>query len=422
MLKRTLCIALLFVVFKCGAQDISSIHFEIAKTWQETIDQASKSSKIIFLDAYTTWCVPCKEMEANIFTQNKVATFFNENFINYKVQIDQTPKDDAQVRKRYTDAKLIERSYRIESYPTYLFVNGDGIVVHFIIGGTTDADEFIKKAKIALDPTMQYSKLREQFSSGRRDTAFLKSLIDVAAMVNDPVNRPMYVQTFLKTQADLLTKRNIMFIAQSVRSSSDVGFKALILQSEQIIPVIGARWRNYIISSVAFDELILPLVRKNGAKDVSTSGMISYTGEIEKNVDWKAIKQMLQQKFGEDADRIFVDAATSYYKWNSDWTNLNLSLKTYLTNSQIIDVDFLCNWMQYYVSFCKNKEDLINARTWIDLAASQKGFTCAKPYGLYLYQISDFKKAIDVLLAYQATLKQPDKDVANVIEQIKGKI
>lgn len=57
--------------------------------------------------------------------------------------------------------------------------------MHFIVGGTTDADEFIENAKAALDPYTQYTKLRERFTAGRRITIFLKSLIGIASSVND---------------------------------------------------------------------------------------------------------------------------------------------------------------------------------------------------------------------------------------------
>ncbi len=418
-LIKILFTVLLFIGIRTVAQDNSTINFESGKTWQETKEKANKANKLIFLDAYTTWCIPCKEMEADIFPQKKVASFFNDNFINFKVQIDQTDKDSEQVRKSYADAKFVEQTYDIKAYPTYLFLNADGVVVHFIVGGTTDADEFINKAKAALDPKTQYIKVREQFDAGRRDTAFLKSLIDMAAGANDAVNRPIYVQTFLKTQTNLLTKRNIQFIAQSVRNSTDIGFKELITRKDEIIPVIGSRWRNYIISSVAFDELILPKLRRNGKKEISVSGMIIYQGEIEKEVDWNAIANTLHDKFGSDAERILIDAKTTYYKWNSDWKNLNLSLKGYLSNAKAIDLDFVCNVMQYFVSFCKDAKELANADKWMILAASQQGFTCSKTYGIYLYNTGKFKEANRVLLAYQESLKQPDKEVAALIEKTK---
>jgi thiol:disulfide interchange protein len=49
---------------------------------------AKKENKSIFLDCFATWCVPCKNMERNVFSQKKVSEYFNEHFISVRVQMD----------------------------------------------------------------------------------------------------------------------------------------------------------------------------------------------------------------------------------------------------------------------------------------------------------------------------------------------
>jgi len=421
LIKKILLTISFFTVNLCFAQDNLGINFEHNKTWAEIKEKAIKTNKIIFLDAYTTWCIPCKEMETNIFPQKEVATFFNSNFINYKLQIDQTTMDSEEIRKSYADAKSFEVNYNITAYPTYLFLNAEGTVVHYIVGGSKTGPEFIEKAKVALDPEKRYIKLRQQYFEGRRDTVFLKSLIEVATSVNDVIYRPDYVQNFLKTQTNLLTERNILYIAQSVQNSNDIGFEELIIYKNEVIPVIGEAWRNNIVSLVAFDESILPLLRHNGKKEISEGGMYSYTGEIEKAVDWRGIELMLKKRFGSDAERILINAKTTYYKWNSDWKNMNKSLIAYVTNTRAIDMQFHCNWLQYFVSYCKDAIELRNAKKWILPAASQKDFNCKKSYGMYLHHIGDFDEAYQVLFAYQKSLKKPDREIAILLEQIGSK-
>jgi thioredoxin-related protein len=418
---KILFIAFVFVSFQCYSQENSSINFEKSQTWSEIKNKAQKSNKIIFIDAYTTWCGPCKQMEIDIFPQKKVADFFNENFINFKVQMDQTAQDNKDIKMNYEDAKFIERTYQIKSYPTYLFLNADGTLVHFMLGATTNADEFIAKAKLALDPNTQYEKLREQFTAGKRDTTFLKSLIDCAGAVYDMDNRAKYIQAFLQQQTNLLTNRNIRYIAQSVKSSKDVGFGELKTHKNEITAVIGAQWRNDIISSVAFDEDLLPLLRRDGKKEVRSGGMIIYSGEVEGNVDWKKIQSLLQDNHGADAEFIYINAKVKYQKWKADWKGLNQTLKYDVSNAKILDSDFVCNLLQYYVSFCEDKQALTNAYQWINLAEKKKAFSCVKTYGEYLYQIGKFKKAIDILSKYQQTLPKPNNDIASLIEKIKDK-
>lgn len=40
-------------------------------TWEEVKEKAAKENKPIFVDAYTTWCGPCKWMAKNILVKSK---------------------------------------------------------------------------------------------------------------------------------------------------------------------------------------------------------------------------------------------------------------------------------------------------------------------------------------------------------------
>ena len=48
------------------------------------MEKAKSENKIIFLDFYADWCAPCKQMDKEVFQDNRVGEFFNENFINFK--------------------------------------------------------------------------------------------------------------------------------------------------------------------------------------------------------------------------------------------------------------------------------------------------------------------------------------------------
>ena len=52
---------------------------------KEALEKAKKENKLVFIDAYTAWCQPCVMMGKNVFTLDKVADFYNRNFINLKI-------------------------------------------------------------------------------------------------------------------------------------------------------------------------------------------------------------------------------------------------------------------------------------------------------------------------------------------------
>ncbi|MDG1332389.1 MAG: thioredoxin family protein [Crocinitomicaceae bacterium] len=97
--------------------EFSKINLETAKK------KASKSGKLIFIDAYTDWCGPCKRMAATTFKDPEVGKFFNKNFISLKVEME---KD--------LDRREIAKRYRVSAYPTLIIIDGDGNLVKSVIG------------------------------------------------------------------------------------------------------------------------------------------------------------------------------------------------------------------------------------------------------------------------------------------------
>jgi len=86
-----------------------SIHF-FPGSWREAVAKAKTEKKHIFLDAYASWCVPCKTMEREVYTDRKVAKYFNANFISIKIDMEKGEAPD--LSKRFTS---------IDGYPSLLF-------------------------------------------------------------------------------------------------------------------------------------------------------------------------------------------------------------------------------------------------------------------------------------------------------------
>lgn len=118
---------------KASADGEKGIQFTEGK-WADLLKQAKKENKLIFLDAYTTWCGPCKLLQKNVFTREDVATTFNGNFINVKIDMESG------------EGPALTKKYPIEGYPTLFFINGKGKVVKQLLGYQQPQD-LIKAAK-----------------------------------------------------------------------------------------------------------------------------------------------------------------------------------------------------------------------------------------------------------------------------------
>jgi thiol:disulfide interchange protein len=92
-----------------GEKGIQFVEPNLAKALQE----AKKQKKLIFVDAYTTWCGPCRMLKQNTFTDKAVGEFFNKNFINIALDMERG------------DGLAFAAKYQIAAYPTLLIINAD---------------------------------------------------------------------------------------------------------------------------------------------------------------------------------------------------------------------------------------------------------------------------------------------------------
>jgi thiol:disulfide interchange protein len=111
-------------------QDAVGIKFK-GISLEKAKKMALDNDQLIFIDAYTSWCGPCKKMSATTFKDEAVAELFNEQFINLKIDCE---KD--------ADGPEISRLYSIRAYPTLLVINSEGKLIKQHVG-FMNADQLI---------------------------------------------------------------------------------------------------------------------------------------------------------------------------------------------------------------------------------------------------------------------------------------
>ncbi len=105
-------------------------------TFEEAKVKAKKENKLIFMDAYTTWCGPCKRMAREAFPNPQVAEYFNSKFINVKMDMERG------------EGPALGRQYKVMAYPSLFFIRGDGSVAHRSVGMKT-APALVELGKVA---------------------------------------------------------------------------------------------------------------------------------------------------------------------------------------------------------------------------------------------------------------------------------
>ena len=166
--------------------------------WTILLQKAKTQNKVIFVDAYTTWCGPCKTMAKEVFTDSTVAKLYNDHFINTQI--------DAERGEGTTFA----RKYRIRAYPSLLFIDGDGEVVHRATG-FHGVDDFKVLGETALSPSGGLREWNRRYQKGERLPEFLQQLI--VAKYNAMEDDYMAVaESYMRSQKDWSTLPNMQLI------------------------------------------------------------------------------------------------------------------------------------------------------------------------------------------------------------------
>lgn len=214
--KKTM-IAFAIIALPLATMAQKGIAFQQELNWNQIIEKAKTTNKYIFIDCYASWCGPCKKMDSEVYTNDTIGTYFNNNFISVKYQLDTARSDDSNIKARYSDAHQINYHYKVNAYPTFLFLSPDGKLVHRGIGYLS-TKAFLDLAKEAVDPSMQYYTLQRQFEDGKMSYAQMPALMTQAHLFGDDVLTNKiglsYIHEYLEPlpEKEFLRKENIRFM------------------------------------------------------------------------------------------------------------------------------------------------------------------------------------------------------------------
>lgn len=124
MTKRILILFLSLVSRMMNAQEkpvISEMQF-FTGTFQEALVKAKEENKLVFVDAYATWCGPCKMMKSQTFSDKKVIEFYNKNFISIAMDMEKG------------EGLKYAAPWGITHYPTLLYFKPSGELIQNAVG------------------------------------------------------------------------------------------------------------------------------------------------------------------------------------------------------------------------------------------------------------------------------------------------
>jgi len=217
-------IIVLFSFFYAASSLAEGMEFHHG-TWDEALAKSKETGKLIFMDAFTTWCGPCKRMSAQTFPLKEVGEFYNANFINVKMDMEKG------------EGLMLAGKYEVSSYPTLLYIDGEGKLVSKAIG-YMDGPKFIDAGKSALrknDKTELYAK---EYTAGKRDFNTVYNYM--RALNNTGKSSTKIANEYINSQKDMTTTENLKFLLEAASEVDSRIFDLFLKHKDKLTAQFGS--------------------------------------------------------------------------------------------------------------------------------------------------------------------------------------
>ena len=309
-------------------------------SWEQALAEAKSTGKPIFMDCYTSWCVPCKMLATTVFTKKEVGDYFNSHFINVKMDMESK------------EGKTLNKQYEILGYPTLLFIDGGGNMFHRIVG-TTPAEILLKEAARALDGN-GYSVMKKKYGEGNRQPDFIQEYMEVLSVAGeDKVAARVCVDYFNTLEKSRLKEPEYWKLFQKYVKDVDAGIsKYMYKNREEFITLFGEKEVNRKLY-----QLYSEGAYRYWKDDVfDTKGFDRYTSQLMKT-DLKQREQI-------------IDEARMYYAMKTNNWQEYIRLGNERIKKGLNDDFMIYNWGLKVNVLCKDMVLREEAAKWLDVIAA----------------------------------------------------
>lgn len=238
-MKKTI---LLLILMGIAPMMFGQMVFETG-SWTDVKAKAIKENKLIFIDMYTSWCGPCKVMVNTIFPLPQSGEFYNKHFVLYKVDAEKG------------EGVAIAKQYGVNSYPTYLFVDGTG-KVFYRSGGSMPVEKFIKEGETALAQFADKKTIEEwdaEYLRKKNDPAFVREYIAKRELLKLDNSDVLDGYVGIAKKEEMLTKE---FLKNVISSNGKINaggpFFNFLMEHFEKLPEISGMSREMLLYNFPF--------------------------------------------------------------------------------------------------------------------------------------------------------------------------
>lgn len=364
-----------------------AITFETG-SFAEVLSRAKRENKPIMMDAYTTWCGPCKMMDKHVFTNDTIADYYNANFIAYKADMEKG------------EGPELAKRFHVQAYPNFIFIAPDGSVLHRSLG-FRPVQEFLEVGKEALNPEKRYATLQKRYESGDRNPEFLAGF--AAKKSNLALDNATELDAYFITQkdTDLTSRRNWNMLSTFAASSEAPAFKRFLKQRD-------AFNKTYTKDSV--DQFIMEAYHRDFMQAL-------HKGNLESIEKLKTGLAALQVK---DSNKLLWQVDATGYQKKGDIPKYSAIIAKMVDTYYLTDPGTLNNYAWDFYENVTDKKMLAKAENWANKAvAMEPNYANLDTQAAVLYKLGKKKEAQKAAENAIAAGKKDGEEVAETEELLK---
>ncbi|KPE49172.1 thioredoxin family protein [Chryseobacterium indologenes] len=363
--------------------------------FKDIIAKAKKEKKLVFIDAYAAWCGPCKMMEKNVFTQKSVGDYYNANFINARFDMEKG------------EGREIAAKFGVRSYPTYLFLNGEGELVSQN-SGYMEEGLFLTMAQDINSPSNKKGSLKERFAKGEKDPSFLINIMKLNSSSDYNFAKQASERYFENKKAtEEITKEEIGFLLFFLKSTEDSNYKTFSSRKADIVKFLPEDTYKEFDSQLKLSKILAQSIDDKNKKINEEFFMKSAEPLVGKEL---ALSKLNQTKL-------------SYYEQHANYPEFEKAALDYYKNADAYDPNELLRAAWVFSDHIKTPSSLKKATEWAEKSVmrgetSENTYILAKLY--FLTGNKQLAKTYATMSKNIATQTQKDSNLADeLLNQLK---
>ncbi len=171
-IQKALILNLIFIMFSCSnsSSQGEGTPGKAAVKWygiQEGMEKAQKEGKSVIMYFYTDWCVYCKKMDGQIFSDPDISAFMNEKYVSIRINPEKDKETIAVMGQNLTPSQFMGQ-IGASGFPTTMFWDKKQKPLT-VLPGYTEKDTFLSVISYINDECYAKNITLDDYMKGKSD-------------------------------------------------------------------------------------------------------------------------------------------------------------------------------------------------------------------------------------------------------------